>query len=287
MRGVVLATLAAVALAACGSGHSRAPTPTPTATPVARPHRGHRRDRAVAALPAAPAQVRGAAARRMPIPILTYHVIATPPAGAPYPGLWVPTRTFAAQMESLRRAGYHAITLAAAFAAWRGGAPLPRRPVVLSFDDGYLGDYTHARPVLRRLGWPGVLNLLLANVRRGDLTARDVRGLIRAGWEVDSHTLTHPDLTTTGAAQLYRELAGSRAEIRRRFGQPADFFCYPSGRYDARVVAAVRAAGYRGALTEDEGYGVAAQPYTLKRVRVQGGESPAALLAALRAERPR
>ena len=188
-------------------------------------------------------------------------------------------------MGALRRAGYHAITLTAAYSAWRHGAPLPRRPVVVSFDDGYVGDYTHARPVLRRLGWPGVLNLLLANVRRGDLTARDVRGLIRAGWEVDSHTLTHPDLTTVGGHRLRRELAGSRAEIRRRFGQPAQFFCYPSGRYDARVVAAVRAAGYRAAMTEDEGYGVAAEPYRLKRVRVHGGESPAALLAALRSER--
>jgi peptidoglycan/xylan/chitin deacetylase (PgdA/CDA1 family) len=222
----------------------------------------------------------------MPVPILMYHVIATPTPGTPYPGLWVPTRLFAAQMQALQGAGYHAITLGAAFAAWRSGAPLPRRPVVLSFDDGYLGDYTHARPILRRLGWPGVLNLLLANVRPGDLTARQVRGLIRAGWEIDSHTLTHPDLTTVGAVQLRHELAGSQAEIRRRFGQPAHVFCYPAGRYDARVVAAVRAAGYWGALTEDEGYGSASEPYTLKRVRVQYGESPAALLAALRSERP-
>jgi peptidoglycan/xylan/chitin deacetylase (PgdA/CDA1 family) len=222
----------------------------------------------------------------MPVPILMYHVIATPTPGTPYPGLWVPTRLFAAQMQALQGAGYHAITLGAAFAAWRSGAPLPRRPVVLSFDDGYLGDYTHARPILRRLGWPGVLNLLLANVRPGDLTARQVRGLIHAGWEIDSHTLTHPDLTTVGAAQLQRELAGSQAQIRRRFGQPARFFCYPAGRYDARVVAAVRAAGYWGALTEDEGYGSRSEPYTLKRVRVQNGESPAALLAALRSERP-
>jgi peptidoglycan/xylan/chitin deacetylase (PgdA/CDA1 family) len=282
MRRLALATLAALALAGCGGSHPRASRPTPTPTP--RQHRtGHHPARV---LPAAPAQVHGAAARHMPVPILTYHVIATPTAGTPYPGLWVPTRTFAAQMQALRRAGYHAITLRAAFAAWRSGAPLPRRPVVLSFDDGYLGDYTHARPILRRLGWPGVLNLLLANVRPGDLTARQVRGLIRAGWEIDSHTLTHPDLTTVGAVQLRHELAGSQAEIRRRFGQPAHVFCYPAGRYDARVVAAVRAAGYWGALTEDEGYGSASEPYTLKRVRVQYGESPAALLAALRSERP-
>src|SRR5438874_2398625 len=150
MRRLVLATLAAVALAGCGGGHPQASLPTP-----AHHHHGQSRHRALTVLPAAPAQVRRAAARRMPVPILMYHVIGTPTADAAYPGLWVPTRTFAAQMEALRRAGYHAITLAAAFAAWRHGAPLPRRPVVLSFDDGYLGDYTHARPIVRRLGWPG------------------------------------------------------------------------------------------------------------------------------------
>jgi peptidoglycan/xylan/chitin deacetylase (PgdA/CDA1 family) len=222
----------------------------------------------------------------MPIPILMYHVIATPTPGAAYPGLWVPPRDFAAQMRALRRAGYHAITLAAAYAAWHAGAPLPRRPVVISFDDGYRGDYTHARPVLRRLGWPGVLNLLVANVRPGDITAPEVRALIRSGWEIDSHTLTHPDLTTLDATRLRHELVGSRRALRRRFGQPADFFTYPAGRYNAQVVAAVRAAGYRAALTEDEGYAVPGERFTLKRIRVQYGESASALLAALRTEKP-
>jgi peptidoglycan/xylan/chitin deacetylase (PgdA/CDA1 family) len=280
MRWIVLSAALALALAGCGSHKGGAATPTPTATRARTHHR------APAALPPAPAQVRGAAARRMPIPILMYHVIATPTPGTPYPGLWVPAATFAAQMRALQHAGYHAITLAAAYAAWHAGAPLPRRPVVISFDDGYRGDYTHARPVLRRLGWPGVLNLLLANVRPGDITAGEVRRLIASGWEIDSHTLTHPDLTAIGAAQLRHELVASRRAIRRRFGQPADFFTYPAGRYDATVAAGVRAAGYRAALTEDEGYAVPAEPFALKRVRVQYGESPGALLAALRAERP-
>src|SRR5206468_7394183 len=196
-----------------------------------------------------PAQVRGAAARRMPIPILMYHVIATPPPGSAYPGLWVPATTFAAQMERLRRAGYQAITLRAAYAAWHAGAPLPRRPVVVSFDDGYRGDYTHARPVLRRLGWPGVLNLELDNIRRGDLDARQLRALIADGWEIDSHTIDHPDLTKLGDRRLAYELRASRRELKRRFGVRAEFFCYPYGRYDATVERAVARAGYRAATT--------------------------------------
>lgn len=227
--------------------------------------------------------MRGAQARRAAIPILMYHVVSAAPPGAPFPQLWVARGVFAREMATLHRAGYHAITLAAAVRAWRRGGPLPRRPIVLSFDDGYLSDYTHARPVLMRLGWPGVLNLALNNVKPGGITAPEVGRLIAAGWEIDSHTLTHPDLTTLPATALRHELVASRTEIRRRFGQPADFFCYPFGRYDARVVAAVRAAGYQAATTTDEGLGVAHDVYVLKRIRVNGSDTPASLLARLHA----
>jgi peptidoglycan/xylan/chitin deacetylase (PgdA/CDA1 family) len=226
--------------------------------------------------------LQGAAARRAAIPILMYHVVSAAPPGVPYPELWVAPHTFAAEMRALRHAGYHAVTLSTAVRAWRRGGPLPKRPVVVSFDDGYLSDYTHAGPVLRRLGWPGVLNLALENVRPGDITAPQVRRLIAWGWEIDSHTLTHPDLTTLPPAALRHELVGSREEIQRRFGQPARFFCYPAGRYDAGVVAAVRAAGYQAATTEDDGLGSAGRRFTLPRIRVNGTDTAATLLARLR-----
>jgi peptidoglycan/xylan/chitin deacetylase (PgdA/CDA1 family) len=159
---------------------------------------------------------------------------------------------------------------------WTRGYALPPRPVVLSFDDGYLSDYTDAMPVLRRLGWPGVLNLEVANVRPGDLTAYQVRALVRAGWEVDAHTMTHPDLTTVDAARLREEVAGSRAWIRRRFGVPVDFFCYPAGKYDGRVVTAVRAAGYLAATTVNYGFASPRQGlYTLDRMRINGSDGVA------------
>jgi peptidoglycan/xylan/chitin deacetylase (PgdA/CDA1 family) len=189
---------------------------------------------------------------------------------------------FAEQMAGLRRAGYHAITLATAVDAWRHGGPLPRRPVVLTFDDGYLSDYTHAAPVLRRLAWPGVLNLALNNLRRGDITAPEVRRLIEWGWEIDSHTLTHPDLTTLTPAALRHELVGSRAAIQRRLGQPARFFCYPAGRYDPAVVAAVKAAGYEAATSEDAGLATAGRRFTLPRIRVSDTDTAPTLLARLR-----
>ena len=217
---------------------------------------------------------------RTPVPVLMYHVIGHPPPNAPYPELFVSRRLFAAQVAGLARAGYHAVTLDRVWRAWHGRAPLPRRPVVLTFDDGYRGDFGAAMPILHRRGWPGVLNLLVANLHRHGwgLKTWMVRRMIANGWEVDSHTLTHPDLTTLSPAQLWHEVHGSRAALRRLFHVPVRFFCYPSGAFDAAVIAAVRRAGYLGATTEIAGLARRSRPYTLARVRVAGREPPAELI---------
>jgi peptidoglycan/xylan/chitin deacetylase (PgdA/CDA1 family) len=241
--------------------------------------------RAAGAAPA-PRRPRILAHHRSPVPILAYHVIATPQPGAPYGGLYVPPPLLRAQLAALAQARYHAVTLRQVFDYWRKGYALPSRPVVLSFDDGYLSDYTRAAPMLKQHHWPGVLNLMLGDLRNhGGLSARMVRAMIADGWEVDSHTLTHPDLTTVDAARLRHELVGSKAELTRRFGVRADFFCYPAGRFDARVAAAVRAAGYTGATTERPGLASPAQPFELQRVRVGPTTSPQTLTAELAALR--
>ena len=115
-----------------------------------------------------------------------------------------------------------------------------------------------------------------------------MRRLARAGWEIDSHSITHPDLTQLDDAALRRELTESRTRIRDAFGaRAADFFAYPSGRLDGRVKRAVRAAGYLAATTVRAGYAKpAADPYALPRIQVSGGTSGAALLRRLRALRP-
>jgi peptidoglycan/xylan/chitin deacetylase (PgdA/CDA1 family) len=218
---------------------------------------------------------------RDPVPILMHHVVSAPLPGAPYPELYTPKPVFAAQMRALAKRGYHGVTLAQVDDYWRHGYALPSKPIVVSFDDGYLSHYTHARPVLSALGWPGVLNLEADNVRPGDLTARQIRGLIAAGWEVDSHTVTHPDLTTVSDSQLRQELVDSRAFIRRHFHVPANYFCYPAGRFDARVVAAVKAAGYRAATTTQPGLASPKSLLTLNRIRIDGQDGVSGLLTKL------
>jgi peptidoglycan/xylan/chitin deacetylase (PgdA/CDA1 family) len=220
---------------------------------------------------------------RTAVPVLMYHAIGVPPVGAPYPELFVSRPIFAAQMSALATAGYHPVTLDQVWAAWHGRAPLPEKPIVLTFDDGYRGDYGAAMPILHRRGWPAVLDLLVANLhRRGwGLKTWMVTRMVRDGWEIASHTLTHPDLTTVTAGQLQREVGRSRVVLQRLFHVPVNFFCYPAGAFDATVIAAVRRAGYLDATTELPGDARPSQRFTLHRIRVDGGEPPAALLASL------
>lgn len=219
-----------------------------------------------------------------PVPILMYHVIAASPARAAYADLWVRPGAFARQVAALARAGYHATTLSAVWRAWHGHGTMPRHPIVLSFDDGYQSQSTYARLTLDRRGWPGVLNLAVKNVGiAGGLSRAEVRAMISDGWEIGAHTLTHVDLTTVDSAQLVHEVAGSRAWLRRVFGVPVDFFCYPAGRYDPAVEAAVHAAGYRGATTTNEGIASHhGDPYAMPRVRVTPEMTAADLIALLR-----
>jgi peptidoglycan/xylan/chitin deacetylase (PgdA/CDA1 family) len=224
-----------------------------------------------------------------PVPILMYHVVSDPFPDSPYPDLYVPRAEFQDQMQTLKRAGYTAVTLQEAWDSWHANGPLPAKPVVVSFDDGYHSHLANALPVLRALGWPGVLNLELKNIRSDyGLTAPQVRELIAAGWELDSHTIDHPDLTTVDAATLQHEVADSRAELERRFGVPVNFFCYPAGRYDDAAIAAVRQAGYLAATTTEPGLAEpdAASRFTLHRVRVNNGVSGATLVSQLAALSP-
>ncbi len=212
-----------------------------------------------------------------------YHVVTAAPAGTAYPELWTPRETFRATIALLKREGYRGVTLGQVWSAWHGGRGLPAKPIVVSFDDGYLSQYTHAKPTLRAAGWPGVLNLEGKNIGPGGLTGHQVRSMIAAGWEIDSHTLTHPDLTTVGDVQLRAQLVYSRRLLRRAFGVAVDFFCYPAGRNDARVRAAVRAAGYKAATTVEPGIASRQDdPYALPRIRVNGTDSPRTVLEHVR-----
>jgi peptidoglycan/xylan/chitin deacetylase (PgdA/CDA1 family) len=229
-----------------------------------------------------------AASRSATVPILMYHVIAPPPANAPFPGLYVPAAEFVGQMHALAGAGFHAVTLDQVRRAWLGLAGLPRHPIVISFDNGYRTQYTVALRVLRSLHWVGDENLQLSGLppSQGGLSTREVKALVAAGWELDTQGYSHADLPALDASGLAEQIDLGARLIEQRFGVRPRWFCYPSGRYDARVIAAVRAAGFVGSTTVIPGWADRTDdPYRLPRLRVLGGTSPTALLALIRGTR--
>ncbi len=223
------------------------------------------------------------------VPILMYHVILPAPAGAPYPGLYVDPALFAEQMRALAGAGYHAVTMDQMWDNWRYGTPLPAgKPIVISFDNGYESQYREALPVMRSLGWVGVENLQLSGLppSQGGLSQRQVRALVAAGWELDTQGYSHADLATASASELHFQVAVARQRIRALYHVAANWFCYPSGQYDAAVIAAVRAAGFIGSTTVVPGWAAPTEdPYRLPRLRVLAGTSPQSLLSELAAIR--
>jgi len=213
-----------------------------------------------------------------PVPILEYHELGPAPADAPYPELYVARPDFHREMDWLDGHGFQAVTLEAVERAWWHGGTLPPKPVVISFDDGYRPQFTYALPELRRHGWPGVLNL---KAEGSDLYESNVKAMIAAGWELAAHSINHLDLTTLDAATLEEETAGARKILQREYGVPVKDYCYPAGRFDPTVIAAVEAAGYASATTEIPGYASPGAPYELARFEVLGSSGVSGVAADL------
>lgn len=176
---------------------------------------------------------------------------------------------FIADMRWLHRHSYQAVTLDEVMRAWYNGGRLPAKPIVITFDNGYLPQATFAPTVLSRYGWPAVLN----EITKNHLANWRLKHLVSIGWEIDSHSVTHPDLTTLPASELRYQLVASRRFLQRTLHIPVDSFCYPSNRYNATVIAAVENAGYTNALTENPGFATRTNPYLLARFEIAGGVS--------------
>ncbi|HVW47904.1 MAG TPA: polysaccharide deacetylase family protein [Solirubrobacterales bacterium] len=212
-----------------------------------------------------------------PVPILVYHALGEAPPSEEYPGLYVSDPEFEEEMAWLHGKGYEAVTLDQVERAWYHGGTLPAKPIVITFDNGYPAQVTFAPEVLSRYGWPGVL----FEITEEHLRPFEIRPVIELGWEVDSHSATHPNLTELSGKELEYQVAASRRYLRRKFGVPSDNFCYPSSEYDAATIAAVKEAGYVGAVTENAGYASRGLPYELDRYEIEGGDGVEGLAADL------
>jgi peptidoglycan/xylan/chitin deacetylase (PgdA/CDA1 family) len=173
------------------------------------------------------------------LPVLMYHRF-----GEPAEQYQVPYWRFAQQLDWLQANGYTTITLIQAYDAMAGYGTLPEKPVVITLDDGFVSQWDAAAELDAR----GMVGVFFVTTGQPHLADWQLADLAARGHEIGGHTVSHADLTTLSDDRLRADLAENRAELQAASGQPVDFFAYPYGSYDSRVIAAVQAAGYRGAV---------------------------------------
>jgi peptidoglycan/xylan/chitin deacetylase (PgdA/CDA1 family)/glycosyltransferase involved in cell wall biosynthesis len=210
-------------------------------------------------------RARAGKARPARIPVVMYHrIVETPPETRH--GIWVTRDNFAAQLDSLARRGFTTITFRDYAEHLDGRRALPRRPIFLTFDDGYADNYTTAFPLLKRHGMSATVFLIgdagiAANVwdaAEGEpqiplLGTDQIHEMADSGIEFGSHTLSHARLTELPPELLEAELAGSRRAIEERTGWAPVSLCYPYGAVSPAVKEATAAAGYQFGVASDSG----------------------------------
>ncbi len=187
-------------------------------------------------------------------PILMYHYISDPPADADVyrVDLSVTPDNFRDQLAWLRDNGYTAIDYYDLTMAIVGYSELPEKPVLLTFDDGYLDNYTNAFPLLQEYGFKGtffVITEFVDSGREGYMTWPMIEEMARAGHRIESHSRTHPDLTEKDRDGLIWELLGSQQTLAAHIGYTPRYFCYPGGDYNEQTIALLRELDFWGAVT--------------------------------------
>lgn len=186
------------------------------------------------------------------VPILMYHDVLSEPEVF----FDLVPEQFEDHLKTLKENGFNAISLDQLMQHLRTGAPLPEKPVVLSFDDGYAGHYEHVFPLLQKYQMPGVFFVFPGKVD-GDIVGRST-----LTWDqvkemaedplitIASHSVTHPpDLRELSDADLAYEMTESKRRLEEIIGQPVHYFSYPAGHYDQQVAHAAADAGYLAAFT--------------------------------------
>ncbi|MFF9015662.1 polysaccharide deacetylase family protein [Streptomyces sp. NPDC014870] len=207
-----------------------------------------------------------------------YHAVGHEPAPAAH-RLSVSPEAFAAQMEVVADRGLTPLTTAELAEAWRTGGPLPARPVLITFDDGYEGVHRHALPVLAKHGFASTVFVSTGWLRGtydegGALDTMldwdQVRELAAAGTEIGGHSHSHPQLDQVDDRRLWYETLRCKEILREELGRAPVSFAYPYGYSDRRVRRTVRAAGYAQALAVGNGVARRRQgPYALERLTVR------------------
>lgn len=228
-------------------------------------------------------------ARSLQVPILMYHHVSDSHTTNVLDwSLTVNPLSFTQQMDYLKAQGYHTITFNQFFNALYYGGPLPTKPIMLTFDDGYEDAYQFAYPILRQHGFSGMFYIITGKVNwQGQMTWSQLREMLVHGMQMGSHTIHHVDMgqvLLNSPEQAQQELQLSQLSLQQNLGIVIQHFCYPSGepfRHGSlytrqHIVALLAQNGYVDATTDPGMTGFtqqSANPFVLLRIRVDGRES--------------
>ncbi|MBI3559853.1 polysaccharide deacetylase family protein [Candidatus Gottesmanbacteria bacterium] len=243
-------------------------TPTTTVTPTPTP--------GVVLPPITPGE------RAAHVPVLLYHYVSENPNkdDTKRDGLSTSPTIFKEQLKTMKRSGYTTVTFDELAAYFDGKSSLPSKPVILTFDDGYIDFYLNAYPILSGEGMKGVVFIPSGLIGGGAyMSWSQVEEIARSPYVVvAAHSIHHYMLTKSNENVLKNELNESKRVLEQHVGYPVNWMAYPYGAFDERVVAAAKAAGYVGAATTMPGvYQYKSRLYHISRLRA-GKRSGQALL---------
>lgn len=210
-----------------------------------------------------------------------YHAVEDAARPPKYKHFYVLADEFAGQMRMLKRAGYTPITFETLVAARAGTGTLPRRPVLLTFDDGYANLKTNVHPLLKELGLPYTVFLVSERVGKTNdwvvpdgyeatplLTWDDIAEMASDGpVTFEAHTATHPKLADISPIEARREMADSKDALEQKLQTPITTLCYPYGSVNEAVQEMAGELGYIQAVTTEFGR-VRANDPTLRLPRI-------------------
>lgn len=192
-------------------------------------------------------------ARQAKVPVMMYHDIL------PEKQVFfdVTPEEFEQHLKLIKQKGLTPISLDQLVTHLRTGAPLPAKPIVLSFDDGYQGHYDYVYPLLKKYNYPAVFGIYTAKVGkkmgRSSLNWEQLREMAKDPLvTIASHSVNHKVMDGMSANQLLIETQESKRILEAQLGIPIRYFVYPEGKFDKPAMEAVEAAGYGAALTMDD-----------------------------------
>ncbi len=230
-----------------------------------------------------------ASVHALQVPILMYHHVSDVPTHNVLDwSLTVTPAMFNQQLDYLKGQGYHAITFNQLMNALYYGGPLPAKPIILTFDDGYEDNYRFAYNILQAHGYTGMFYIISGKVGwDGQMNWGQLQDMLKHGMQVGSHTVHHVDMGAVlrdSEVQAQQELQLSKATLEKNLGGVIQYFCYPNGEpfkhgsllIRQRIMVLLAADGYIAATTDPGMTGIVQQstlPFAMLRVRVDGRES--------------